>query len=132
MKVAHFEQGLKDLQANQWCIISIESRDNFSTHEQTFDRFYNEFSKNISKFKTLSSGFTRSFLIGAFDTQNGDEGRCRGRGRGRSGRGGRRKGRGRGRGHGGRVRGKYKPHSFSRPYSVDNANFTVEAKNYNQ
>ena len=70
-KINSFEQGLKDPQAIHWCIISIERWDNFPPVDQTFDIFYNKFSKYISKYKTLLSGSRRSSRIGTFNTQGG-------------------------------------------------------------
>ena len=121
-KVTAFEGGLKDPQAIQWCIISRERWDNFPIADQTFDRFYNEFSKYISKVKTLTIGSGRSSKIGALGTQQG-RGRGRGRGRGGRGRHGRGQGRGRGRGRGNN------PYSLSRPFT-GGANFVPEAKIY--
>ena len=114
-KINAFEQGLKDPQAIHWCIISKERWDNFLPAEQTFDRFYNKFSKYISKYKTLSSGSSRSYRICAFNTQGGGEdehGRSIGCGRDCSR--GRSRGRGRGRGSG---RG-YNPYSLFSQYAT--------------
>ena len=86
----------------------------FTPAEQTFDMFYNKFSRYISKYKTLSSGLNRSSRIGAFNTQVGIEherGRGRGRGRGCGKVICRGCGRGRGRGQG------HNPCSISRSYS---------------
>ena len=70
-KVSMFEQGLQEPQAIQWCIISKERWDNFPVADRTFDKFYNEFSKYITKFKTLSaSGNSRSSRIGSFETDD--------------------------------------------------------------
>ena len=68
-KINAFEKGLKYPQAMNWCIISKERWDHFPPAEQTFDRFYNKFSKYMSKYKTLSSGSNHSSHIGAFKTQ---------------------------------------------------------------
>ena len=140
-KVSAFEQGLQDPQAIQWCIISKERWDNFPLADQTFDKFYNEFSKYITKFKTLSTnGNARSSKIAAIDTDNNNErGRGRGRGRGFNRGRGRGRGRGYGRGRGRGRRGGYHPYSSSRPnpYSLacpysSNTSFKLEARNYNR
>ena len=126
-KLSTFEQGLQDPQAIQWSIISKERWDNFPLADQTFDKFYNEFSKYITKFKTLSSsGNSRSSRIGALEIEiNGGRGSGRGRGHYRA----RGRGRGRTRG-GGRGRG-HSPYSLARPYS-SNTNFSAEARTYNR
>lgn len=133
-KVLTFEGGLKDKEAITWYITAKEAWNRFPAAQQTFDTFYNEFSKYMNKVRTLSTQDTRNTRIAAFNTNNtGNEGGRphggRGRGfRGRGGRGGRgRSARGSGRGRGGRGRGFY--HNLYNPYRV-NTNFRPEARNY--
>ena len=90
-KVTKFENGLKDTTAISWAITAKNHWNNLPVPDQTFDRFYNEFSKFMTKFKTLSTPDTRSSRIASFGTEGrgGRGGRGRGRGRGRSNRNGR-------------------------------------------
>ena len=121
-KVMTFEQGLRDPTAISWYITAKDRWNALPPHEQTFDAFYNEFSKYMNKFKVLSIPESRVSRIGSMDTS----GRGRGRGRGNKARG--RGGRGRGRGSNSSTN----RHS---PYSVPNTqptSFTPEAKNYDR
>jgi hypothetical protein len=132
-KITKFENGLKDSTAISWAITAKNHWNSLPVGLQTFDAFYNEFSKYMTKFKTMSTPDTRNARIANLGTAPGNDG---GRGRGRGGRGrgrgrfgGRGFGRGRGRhGRGGRGRG-FNPYSMSRDYT--NGNFTPAAKIYN-
>ena len=126
-KITKFEQGLKETTAISWAITAKNHWNTFPADEQTFDSFYNEFSKYMTKFKTLNTPDIRQSRISALGSSE------RGRGRGRGYRGGRgRGGRGRGRyGRGGRGRGRYgyNPYSMSRNYNSQES-FTPVAKMY--
>ena len=132
-KITKFENGLKDSTAISWAITAKIHWNTLPVALQTFDTFYNEFSKYMTKFKTMATPDTRTARIANLGTAPGvDGGRGRGRGgrgRGRGRFGGRGFGRGRGRhGRGGRGRG-FNPYSMSRDYT--NGNFTPAAKIYN-
>ena len=131
-KVTKFENGLKDTTAISWSITAKNHWNSLPVADQTFDTYYNEFSKYMTKFKTMSTPDARSSRISALDTTTRRGGGCGrgGRYKGRGGRGGRQFGRGRGRfGRGGRGRG-YNPYSMARDYT--NGNFSPAAKIYNQ
>ena len=125
-KITKFEKGLVDKTAVTWAITAKSERNNLPPHRQTFDGYYNCFSKYINKFRAMtnntSSRNTRIFSMNS-----------RGRGRGRFGRGGRgrgRGGRGRGRGRGygrGRHGHRFNPYSIAAPVGDY---FRAEAKVY--
>jgi hypothetical protein len=129
-KVTKFENGLKDTTAISWSITAKNHWNSLPVAQQTFDSYYNEFSKYMTKFKTMSTPDTRSSRISSMDTaprRGGGRGRG-GRFKSRGGRGGRHYGRGRGRsGRGGRGRG-FNPYSMTRDYS--NGTFRPIAKIY--
>ena len=119
-KITKFEGGLRDDKAISWSITAKIQWNQLPSAEQTFHSFCNEFSKYMSKMKTLSGTGSRTFRISAIGTGRGRGGRGRfGRGRGRG-----RRGRGRGR-HGRGFR--HNPYSFSPPLS---GSFKAEAKVY--
>ena len=120
-KITKFESGLKDTTAISWAITAKNQWNSFPPAQQTFDGFYNKFSKYMTKFKTLSKESTQTSQIASLNTA----GRGRGRGRGRGGR----NGRGRGRGRRGGRGGSYNPYSLNPP-SSGNASFTPQAKIY--
>ena len=96
--------------------------------DQTFENYYNEFSKYMTKFKTLAAPDTRR--IAGLETAGGQGRGFRGRGRGSYG--GRGRGRGQGcgrRGRGGQGRG-YNPYSMSRGYG--GSTFNPVAKIYSR
>ena len=119
-KITKFEGGLRDEKAISWAITAKIQWNQLPPAEQTFDSFFNEFSKYMSKMKTLTGSTSRTSRISAFGT---------GRGRGGRGRGSRGGGRGRrGRGRGRRGRGsRYNPYSFIPPTG---GSFQPEAKVY--
>ena len=126
-KVTTFENGLKDQVAIQWYITAKENWNRLPINDQTFDSFYNEFSKYMNKFRTLSTQEGRAARIAVLDTsshQTGRPGRGRGRGRGRGGRGRGRSGR--------RGRGRPRTRSTYNPYQMASnlGDFQPEAKNY--
>ena len=129
-KVTKFEAGLKDKTAINYSVIALNEWNNLPAANQTFDTFYNEFSKYMTKFKTMAEEPSRTSRIASL-TAGGRGGRT-GRGRsGRGGRGGRGFGRGRGRGRycSGRHRQGYQgyqPYSLARNFG----NFTPEARIY--
>ena len=124
-KITKFEQGLKDKTAITWAITAKAEWNNLPLVSQTFDGFYNCFSKYMTKFRTLANETPRTSRIANVGIHSG-----RGRG-GRSGRSGRHGGRGRGRGRYGR--GRRSGHAFS-PYSFtppnDDPNFRPESRVY--
>ena len=80
-KITKFENGLKDTNAISWAITAKNHWNSLPVPDQTFDNFYNEFSKYMTKFKTMSTPDSRASRIGQFESANG-----RGCGRGRGGR----------------------------------------------
>ena len=124
-KITKFEQGLKDKTAISWAITAKSEWNNLPANQQTFDEFYNCFSKYITKFRAMSGGnSTRNSRIANFNSRGrgrgGRHGRGTGRGRGRGGRS-------RGRGGRGRSGGRFNPYSMAAPYGN---NFKAEAKVY--
>ena len=127
-KITKFENGLKETNAISWAITAKNHWNSLPVASQTFDTFYNEFSKYMNKFKTMSTPDIRSSRIAQLESGGG---RGRGRGRGNYRGGGRGRGRGRGRGkygRGGRGRG-FNPYSMSRQYNTT-GNFTAAARIY--
>ena len=119
-KVSKFENGLQNAAAIRYHIEAKNEWERLPLMDQTFDTFYNLFSANFTKYKSLTNGtaddYTRSRRINAINTSNP------GRGRGRGGRG-----RGRGKGHGRGRGGRGTPHS---PYNSTFINSKLEARQY--
>ena len=67
-KVTKFENGLKDTTAISWSITAKNHWNSLPVANQTFDTYYNEFLKYMTKFKTMSTPDTRSSHISALDT----------------------------------------------------------------
>ena len=84
-KITKFESGLCDDKAITWSITAKNQWNQLPPAEQTFDSFYNEFSKYMSKMKTLLGTSSQTSQISNCNTN---------RGRGMRGRGGRGCGRG--------------------------------------
>ena len=123
-KVTTFKNGLKDQVSIQWYITAKEKWNRLPDEDKTFDSFYNEFSKYMNKFRTLSTQETRARIaqIETTGRQPVRAGRSRGRGRG---------GRGRGR-FGRRGRGRQRACNNYNPYQISSniGDFKPEAKNY--
>ena len=85
-KITKFESGLCDDKAINWLITAKNQCNQLPPAEQTFDLFYNEFSKYMSKMKTLLGTSTCTSRVANFNTNRGQGNRGhggRGRGRGR-------------------------------------------------
>lgn len=128
-KVTKFENGLKDSTAISWSITARNHWNSLPPLQQTFDTFYNEFSKYMTKFKTMSTDDTRTTQISEVGSGRGGRGRGRGRGRG-AGRTGGRTGRGRGRGRGRQGRGGRGHNPYSLAASYTQGGFAPVAKVY--
>ena len=119
-KITKFENGLKEDDAIKYAISAKTEWNALPAANQTFDSFYNIFSRSMTKYRTMSKpDENRSSRISNMNT-----GRGRGRGRSGCGRGQGRGTRRRGRGGGG---SRYNPYSMTRPYGN---NFTAEARIY--
>ena len=127
-KVAAFEYGLKEKDSISWSITAKSEWNKLPIADQNFESYYNEFSKYMTKLRTLTSSDSRHSRISNLNSDSGDRGgRGGGRGRGRGGRG--RGGRGRGRGGRGGRGNRYSPYSMTRSYGGQ-SNFNPKAKNY--
>ena len=70
-KITKFENGLKETNAISWAITAKNHWNSIPVESQTFDSFYNEFSKYMNKFKTMSTPDTRTSRIAQLESDKG-------------------------------------------------------------